>query len=121
MSKRYTVSDGKSVLDIEEAEEGGRIVTSPLDPGLIAQAETLEEAFASARDTARALKRSRARLLRRLRPAAPISLPTRQGILARASATTQGPSPEREGIPTGGDPPSGNGTGSVRSHGTIPS
>ena len=66
MSKRYTVSDGKSVLTLEEAEEGGYIVTSPLNPELITQAETIEEAFAQARDAARALKQSRSRLMRRL-------------------------------------------------------
>ena len=32
MSRRYTVSDGKRVLNLEAAEEGGYIVTSPLDP-----------------------------------------------------------------------------------------
>lgn len=66
MSKRYTVSDGKLALNLEEAEEGGYIVTSPLDPELITQAETIEEAFANARDAARALKQSRTRLMRRL-------------------------------------------------------
>ena len=66
MSKRYTVSDGKSVLNLEEAEEGGYIVTSPLDPELITEAETLEEAFANARDAAQALRQARAKLLRRL-------------------------------------------------------
>jgi antitoxin HicB len=66
MSKRYTVSDGKLVLNLEEAEESGYLVTSPLDPELITEAETLEEAFANARDAAKALKQSRARLMRRL-------------------------------------------------------
>ncbi len=66
MSKRYTVSDGKLVLNLEEAEEGGYIVTSPLNPELITEAETLEEAFANARDAAKALKQSRARLARQL-------------------------------------------------------
>ena len=66
MSKRYTVSDGKFVLNLEEAEEGGYVVTSPLDPELITQAETIEEAFANARDAAKALKQSRAKLMRRL-------------------------------------------------------
>ena len=66
MSKRYTVSDGKFVLTLEEAEEGGYIVTSPLDPELITQAETIEEAFANARDALKALKQSRAKLMRRL-------------------------------------------------------
>jgi antitoxin HicB len=70
MSKRYTVSDGKLVLTIEEAEEGGYIVTSPLNPELITQAETLEEAFVNARDAAKALKQSRSRLIRRSKSAA---------------------------------------------------
>jgi hypothetical protein len=63
MNKRYTVSDGKLVLNLEDAEEGGYVVTSPLDPELITQAETIEEAFANARDAARALKQSRVKLL----------------------------------------------------------
>ena len=66
MSKRYTVSDGKLVLNLDEAEEGGYVVTSPLDPELITQAETVAEAFANARDAAKALKRSRAKLMRNL-------------------------------------------------------
>jgi antitoxin HicB len=66
MSKRYTVSDGKLVLVLEEAEEGGYVVTSPLNPELITQAETIEEAFENARDAAKALLRSRAKLARRL-------------------------------------------------------
>jgi antitoxin HicB len=66
MRKRYTVSDGKFVLSLEAAEEGGYIVTSPLDPELITEAETVEEAFANARDAARALKQARVKLLRRL-------------------------------------------------------
>lgn len=50
MSKRYTVSDGKLVLNLEAAEEGGYVVTSPLDPELSTQVETLEEAFANTHD-----------------------------------------------------------------------
>jgi len=65
VSKRYTVSDGKLVLTLEEAEEGGYVVISPLNPELITQAETIEEAFANARDAAKALKQSRAKLMRR--------------------------------------------------------
>ena len=71
MRKRYTVSDGKCVLTLEAAEEGGYIVTSPLDPELITEAETVEEAFASARDAAQALRQSRVKLLRRLAASAP--------------------------------------------------
>ena len=66
MSTRYTVSDGKLVLSLEPAEEGGYVVTSPLDPELITEAETVEEAFANARDAAQALKQSRIKLMRRL-------------------------------------------------------
>jgi antitoxin HicB len=64
MARRYAVSDGKIVLTLESAREGGYIVTSPLEPELITQAETVEEAFANARDALRALGRSRAKLLR---------------------------------------------------------
>ena len=65
MGKRYMVSDGKTVLNLEDAEEGGFIVTSPFNPELITEAETLEEAFTNARDAARVLKQSRARETRR--------------------------------------------------------
>ena len=75
MTRRYTVSDGKMVLNLELAEEGGYVVTSPFDPELITQAETVEESFANARDAARALKQSRAKLMRRLSaPATPRSV-----------------------------------------------
>lgn len=65
MSRRYTVSNGKLVLNLEEAEEGGFVVTSPLDPELITQAETIKEAFTNATDAARALSRSRRNATRR--------------------------------------------------------
>jgi predicted RNase H-like HicB family nuclease len=64
MIKRYTVSDGKLVLHLEKVEEGGYVVTSPLNPELITQAEPIEDAFANARDAAKALKQSRAKLMR---------------------------------------------------------
>ena len=64
--KGYTVSDGKLVLLLEPAEEGGYIVTSPLDPELITQAETVEEAFDNARDAAEALKGSRRKFVGQL-------------------------------------------------------
>ena len=66
MAKRYTVSDGKLVLTLKEAEEGGYIVTSPLDPELITESETVSEAFANARDALKALTRSRAKLMKEL-------------------------------------------------------
>lgn len=58
-AKSYTVSDGRLVLNLEAAEEGGYVVTSPLDPELITEAETVEEAFENARDAADALRASR--------------------------------------------------------------
>jgi len=64
--KQYTVSDGKIVLTLQEADEGGFVVTSPLDPQLITEAETVEEAFANARDALAALAASRRKLIRRL-------------------------------------------------------
>jgi hypothetical protein len=42
------------------------VVTSPLDPELITEAETIEDAFRQARDALRALRASRAKLLRKL-------------------------------------------------------
>ncbi|MDB5292977.1 MAG: HicB family protein [Phycisphaerales bacterium] len=70
MAKRYTVSDGKLVLTVEEAEEGGYVVTSPIDPGLVTEAETISEAFENARDAMKALARSRAKLLKQMAIAA---------------------------------------------------
>ena len=59
MGTRDTVSNGKLVLNLEAAEEGGYVVTSPLDPELITQGETIEEVFANARDAAQGLKQAR--------------------------------------------------------------
>lgn len=64
MAKKYTVSDGKLVLTLEEAEEGGYVVTSPLDSGLITEAETVAEAFEMARDALKTLRAGRAKLAR---------------------------------------------------------
>ncbi|GMU20380.1 MAG: hypothetical protein AMXMBFR13_04770 [Phycisphaerae bacterium] len=65
MATKHTISDGKLVLLLQEADEGGYIVTSPLDPELITEAETIAEAFENARDALKALRGSRAKLLRR--------------------------------------------------------
>ena len=53
---RYTVCDGKLVLTLVPAEEGGFAVSSPLVPGLHTQADTLEEAFEMAYDAEAGLK-----------------------------------------------------------------
>lgn len=71
MGAQYTVSDGKLVLNLQPAEEGGYVVTSPLDPELITEADSLEEAFTNARDAAQCLKRSRVKMLRQLSTQAP--------------------------------------------------
>jgi len=67
-TSRYTVSDGKLVLTLEEAPEGGYVVTSPMEPALITEAETIREAFAMARDAIRALAASRRDLNRWNKP-----------------------------------------------------
>ncbi|MHB0961380.1 MAG: type II toxin-antitoxin system HicB family antitoxin [Pirellulaceae bacterium] len=72
-SKAYTVSDGEMVLCLEPAEEGGYVVTSPFDPELVTEAESLDEAFANARDAAEALNFSRIKLARQLADAKPSS------------------------------------------------
>lgn len=66
MTKRYTISDGKLALILQEAEEGGYVVTSPLDPELITEAGTIPEAFTNARDAQKALNASRMKLLKKL-------------------------------------------------------
>src|SRR4029078_7083784 len=66
--KHYTVSDGELVLFLWPAEEGGYNVTSPLDPALITQAETVEEAFVMARDAWELLKSVRAEEQRQRAP-----------------------------------------------------
>lgn len=58
-TKLFTVSDGKMVLMLEPAEEGGYVVTSPFDPELVTEAETIEEAFEMAQDAAEGLWRVR--------------------------------------------------------------
>ncbi len=64
MAKRYTVSDGKLMLVLEQAGEGGFIVTSPLDPSLVTEADTIPEAFEMARDALKTLAQGRAKLRR---------------------------------------------------------
>ena len=66
VAKAYTISDGKLILTLTPANEGGFVVTRPLDPELVTEAETIEDAFRMARDALRALHASRAKLLRKL-------------------------------------------------------
>ncbi len=64
--KQYTVSEGKVVLTLQEAQEGGYFLTSPLDPQLVTEAETVKEAFENARDAMAALAASRRKLIKKL-------------------------------------------------------
>jgi antitoxin HicB len=66
VAKAYTVSDGKLVLTLTTAEEGGYIVTSPVEPELITEADTIDDAFRMAHDALRALRTSRSKLLRQI-------------------------------------------------------
>ena len=69
MSKKYIVSDGELVLTLEtlpEEDGGGYGVTSPLEPQLVTEAKTIEEAFSMARDAIEALRQSRQDYARRI-------------------------------------------------------
>ena len=59
MPKRYTVSDGTLLLNLE-TEGKWFIVTSPLDPELVTQARSIEEAFRMAYDAKALLEEYRA-------------------------------------------------------------
>lgn len=72
-NKAYTVSNGDMVLSLEPADEGGYVVTSPFDPELITEADSLDEAFANAKDAAEALNQSRSKLAKQLADAEPSS------------------------------------------------
>ncbi len=47
------------LLTLHRADEGGYLVTSPIDPELLTRAETIEEAFFMARDAAAELGKAR--------------------------------------------------------------
>ncbi len=54
--QRYLVSDGRMVLELIAAEQGGYCVSGVMEPGLITQAETIEESFFMARDALKGLR-----------------------------------------------------------------
>lgn len=62
-NKTYTVSDGKLILTLEEAAEGGFIVRSPMDPELITEADSVAGAFEMARDALQGLRETREMLM----------------------------------------------------------
>jgi predicted RNase H-like HicB family nuclease len=57
---KYIVTDGELTLLLETAEEGGYVVTSPFNPDILTEADTLEEAFEMARDVIETYKEYRA-------------------------------------------------------------
>ena len=59
---QYTVSDGRLMLTFEPQDEGGYLITSPLDPELITEAESIQEGFENARDAAELLQAHRSSL-----------------------------------------------------------
>lgn len=62
--KKYQVTDGKLVLLLQSAPEGGYVVTAPFEKGLITEAESVEDAFEMAYDALRQLKAARRSLAR---------------------------------------------------------
>src|SRR4051794_30584708 len=62
---RYIVTDGQMTLTLDVAEEGGYLVTSPFNPEVLTQADSLEEAFEMVRDAAKTMRESRAELRKR--------------------------------------------------------
>ena len=53
--QRYIITDGKMVLNLYQAEEGGFFVQGAFNPALCTQGETLKELFDNARDAAATL------------------------------------------------------------------
>ncbi|HET6249091.1 MAG TPA: type II toxin-antitoxin system HicB family antitoxin [Tepidisphaeraceae bacterium] len=67
MAKRYTVCDGKLVDYLEGAKEGGYVVTSPMEPALVTEGETISEAFFMARDALKTIAQSRVKMQKQWR------------------------------------------------------
>lgn len=63
---RYTVTDGKLVLNLQE-DGKWFIVSSPMHPNLLTQARSVREAFEMARDALKELRKAGADLDRWLR------------------------------------------------------
>ena len=59
MFDHVSIADRRMVLALTPAKEVGYVVTSPLDPELITQAQNIPEAFEMARDAVRSLRVAR--------------------------------------------------------------
>jgi predicted RNase H-like HicB family nuclease len=66
--KRFQVTDGKLVLVLTCAAEGGYTVTAPFEKGLVTEAESVEQAFEMAYDALRELRAARRELARKSKP-----------------------------------------------------
>lgn len=69
MAKSYTVNDGKLILTLTPMPEGGYLVRSPMDPEILASAETIADAYEKAYDVQKSLKASRRKWARQKRQA----------------------------------------------------
>ncbi len=70
MAKQYTISDGKLVIVVKESRDGGYVVSSPLDPELFTEGETIDEAIHNAHEVASLLadhSRDMAKAMRKTR------------------------------------------------------
>lgn len=84
-AQKYTVTDGKLVLTLQVAEEGGYVVTAPFEPGLVTEAETVPEAFEMARDALATLRAGR-RQLAKVKPRRPRPTAASRGTVSRRMA-----------------------------------
>ena len=66
MRKPYLICDGVLTLSLQPADGGWYAVTSPMDPQLVTQAKSIEEAFDMAYDARKSLADARRKLARRL-------------------------------------------------------
>ncbi len=66
MPKQYTVCDGKLVLTVKESKDGGYVVSSPLDPELFSEGDSLDEAIENAREVAALLAAHRRDMARKV-------------------------------------------------------
>ena len=73
--KKYIVTDGELTLLLETAEEGGYVVTSPFNPDVMTQGDTLEEAFEMARDVIQTYADYRAEKAKAAQPASKATRP----------------------------------------------
>ena len=92
MNQVYQISDGKLTLELRPAGKGWYAVTCPLDPQLMTQARSVEEAFEMAHDARKALIKARAKLIRRLAEVVPTGRSDSKVGMGRTSRELKGTS-----------------------------